>query len=363
MSVSFINSTAKLVILILVTMLFSINSIASTLCDVYLDSSPINRTTSYGEENVVAGNYQALAQQYNAVNGQINSVAFWARVNPASGEANNTIKVVVYQSNQGLPGVILGQKTILIDSASTCTQYIAQFTSPITVTNNIIVSIEPLSPANDNFFVQRNTGGDGGNLNLIKIKQSNQWFKNLAAGDPSYDYDFLILPVKEAAIAASFTSSSIDNAANFVNVSSSNTSSYLWDFGDGDTSTAYSPSHNYPVATANYAVKLKAYGTSISGVCVDSVVSNINIIISGIEQNGGVKKNGLNVTNDSRNSTLYISSSKNELGFIYNTLGMLLETVDLKRNDRVQLSIEKLTNGIYFLSSHTQSAVKFIKSE
>lgn len=49
------------------------------------------------------------------------------------------------------------------------------------------------------------------------------------------------------------------NVISFINTSS-NASSYLWDFGDGTTSTLQSPAHSY-VSPGNYTVKLVTYDT------------------------------------------------------------------------------------------------------
>jgi gliding motility-associated-like protein len=54
----------------------------------------------------------------------------------------------------------------------------------------------------------------------------------------------------------------------FVNTSTGSNLSYTWDFGDGNTSTAVSPSHSY-AATGTYTVKL--IGREAIG-CVDSVI-------------------------------------------------------------------------------------------
>jgi gliding motility-associated-like protein len=54
----------------------------------------------------------------------------------------------------------------------------------------------------------------------------------------------------------------------FVDTSSGAGLTYLWDFGDGTTSTLQHPQHSYPAGDANYTVKLRI--TDISG-CKDSV--------------------------------------------------------------------------------------------
>lgn len=57
---------------------------------------------------------------------------------------------------------------------------------------------------------------------------------------------------------AAFTSSMSNLNANFTDQSTGNPSSWLWVFGDGDSSTVQHPSHNYP-APGNYLVCLKTF--------------------------------------------------------------------------------------------------------
>ncbi len=71
---------------------------------------------------------------------------------------------------------------------------------------------------------------------------------------------------------ASFTSVTMGGTVDFTNTST-NATSYLWDFGDGETSTEENPSHSY-ASDGNYIVTLTA--TNACG----SVVSEINVNIA-----------------------------------------------------------------------------------
>jgi PKD repeat protein len=68
---------------------------------------------------------------------------------------------------------------------------------------------------------------------------------------------------------ASFSIGGITSAApvtiNFIN-NSSNASSYLWNFGDGTTSTTMQPTHTYGAA-GTFLVTLKATGVTTDSVC------------------------------------------------------------------------------------------------
>jgi|GEM_PF-6331142 len=334
---------------------------AAVPCDSYMDESPLTRTTVTGEENVVSGNFEAVAQQYNGLSGQISSVVFWARVNPASGSGNNTLKVVVYSANLGLPGVILGSQNVVVDSASASYRVTATFSTPVTVSGSIIVSIEPFSPVADNFFIRRNTHPDGQYLYLNKLKQANQWFKNLAAGgDTTLNFDFLILPVKTQTLSASFTSGSSGNTTNFTNTST-NATSYLWNFGDGDTSTAVSPSHNY-TSSATYNVTLTVYANGMT-LCTDSVTTSIPVVITGVNT-APVKKNaGITLASGIVHDVLTIESGSTVSIRILDVLGNQVGKYNLKQNEKQQLKIDHLRPGIYIVNADNSKSVRFIKTK
>ncbi len=57
-------------------------------------------------------------------------------------------------------------------------------------------------------------------------------------------------------------------------ISDTSSLTYLWNFGDTDTSTANSPAHAYPIAVANYNVSLLAQSTN---GCVDSTMQLVHI--------------------------------------------------------------------------------------
>lgn len=76
-----------------------------------------------------------------------------------------------------------------------------------------------------------------------------------------------------------FTSlnSCIGDSIQFINQSADNPTSYLWKFGDGNTSTLVNPIHRY-TRTGTFQVTLIAFRTNIPGnVCTDSIVRNIVI--------------------------------------------------------------------------------------
>jgi Zn-dependent metalloprotease len=79
------------------------------------------------------------------------------------------------------------------------------------------------------------------------------------------------------------TSCSIPLTVQFQNLSS-NATTYLWDFGDGTTSTLVNPTHTYNSAS-NFNVKLKGYST---GCGTDSIIYNNFVSISSANSNYAV---------------------------------------------------------------------------
>ena len=355
----------KLIGVFALTSLFAVNgfadngnpSIFSTACKQYIDSLPLVRSSSFGEEQIINGNYQGLGQQYNNISGTIKSILFSARSNPASNSSTSSVKVVIYNANQGLPGTILATNNIVIDSSSTCSFYELILLSPINVSGNIIISLEPLIPSTDNFFVQRNTPPDGQNLNLIKIKQANQWFKNLAAGDPAFDFDFMILPIKEVIITPNFTSNANALQVAFSNTSSITTTNFEWDFGDGFSSNQISPTHQYASA-GNYQVKLKM---SYNGyqICNDSIVKAVNVSTVGLNDLNGTNKVNWNYHPEFKQ--LQFNANENVSIRITDLSGRVLKEIALNAGVSSSIDCSLWVDGIYIISSETNLIDKFFK--
>ena len=334
------------------------NVLAAVNCNQYLDSAPLSRTTVLGEERVSNGVYEGVAQQYNVSSGQITSVVFWGRVNPAAGLATCTLRVRIYDENLGFPGIVLGTQNVVVDSASAPYLVTATFSSPVSISAPFIVSIEPSSPTVDDYFIQRNTHPDGQFLYLNKLKQASQWQKNLAAGgDTTLNFDFHILPAGTISVAASFTHGATGNTTNFSNTST-NATSFLWEFGDGDTSTAVSPSHNY-AASGAYNVKLKAFRLGIPG-CVDSVTVSVPVVITGL--NTPTAKKGMVLTSSLVHDVLGIEVGAWTNIRIVDVLGNQVAKFKVKPNELQQLRIDFLKPGVYIINSDIYKSLRFVKS-
>jgi hypothetical protein len=85
--------------------------------------------------------------------------------------------------------------------------------------------------------------------------------------------------ILSAPAAAQFTFTQAGGNVNFTN-SSANGTSYLWNFGDGTTSTSTNPSHTY-ATSGNYNVMLITTNNCDS----DTVYHNVVIVVTGVEEN------------------------------------------------------------------------------
>ncbi len=104
---------------------------------------------------------------------------------------------------------------------------------------------------------------------------------------------------------ANFTSANgASGLVNFTNTST-NATSYTWDFGNGQTSTSANPSNTY-AANGSYIVKL----TAINGSCSNSISKQINV--SGI--NSPLKAISGDITS---NTTLYRDTIYTMNGYVY----------------------------------------------
>ncbi len=77
-----------------------------------------------------------------------------------------------------------------------------------------------------------------------------------------------------AAPVAAFTASANALTVDFTDVSTSTVDSWLWDFGDGNTSTAQNPSHTY-IAAGTYTITLTVSNVSSSDITSDTVQVDI----------------------------------------------------------------------------------------
>ena len=338
----------------------SSSSIASTTCEVIMNTGPLNRATGYGEEEVLDANYQAVCQRYNNLTGTIRKVNFQARMNPLA-STSHTIRVTIYDENgtTGLPGVILGQVDVPAPDSSNLVPISAVLTPPVVLSGsqNVFIALELYSPLMDDFFVQRNNPPDGLGLNLNLIKQGGNWYKDLTAFGPQYDFDFMLLPIKSTTVTSNFSALPVAATVTFTNTSS-NALHYYWDFDDGNTSALTSPVHGYS-ANNTYNVKLIAWNSDSS--CVDSIVHPVNVI-TGINESLPVPESSIILHSSAvADNELLVEVPFNTTLNVYDMLGSLRGTFSVFRNKVFSMNISHFNSGIYFIKSDHLKPLRFIK--
>ncbi len=133
-----------------------------------------------------------------------------------------------------------------------------------------------------------------------------------------------------------------------------NADSYLWEFGDGDTSSQFEPLHTYKT-TGNFRVTLTAHKCSEN----DTAWTEININSTGINQVGSQK---VQVFPNPANGLIQVEIAENLIGLEYQIIdiyGKRLLT-GILQNSQSQISLETLPAGLYSLQLG-KVCQKFIK--
>lgn len=119
---------------------------------------------------------------------------------------------------------------------------------------------------------------------------------------PAVDFTYFIEEGNACALISAFEYSSDDFTTTFSNLSNVQTGSFVWDFGDGDTSMEINPTHNYS-APGNYQVCL-----TLNDVCgSNTYCEEITINCSAPEVDFSYQSNFLNI--NFTNSTQSTGSS------------------------------------------------------
>jgi len=158
--------------------------------------------------------------------------------------------------------------------------------------------------------------------------------------------------------SAQFTYTTTGGQVSFNNTST-NATTYLWNFGDGTTSTLNNPSHNY-TTTGNYTVQLKATKCGVDNFKIQTVT--INLLDTQFQE---LKNFNIKIYPNPAHSILNIES-KNNLVIdkikVYDLFGKLL--IENSKNTN-QVSVEGLSNGVYIIEVGTGGnsvKSKFIKN-
>ena len=188
------------------------------------------------------------------------------------------------------------------------------------------------------FFTGRtesNLPNGGANVYLLKTNCMGLLTQPQAAFTATMD---------SAALTASF-----QNLSQFVYPDSIDGGHYLWQFGDGNTSTQANPTHTYTQG-GNYTVTLTAV------VCVDTSVFVQEVSTWATGTNNVVNTNGIKVFPNPANSYLTISSGQQEqlkgANFVlYNMLGQAIIKIPLLTGGAgvvsTQVNLTNIPIGVY----------------
>lgn len=263
-----------------------------------IDCANIPSVCTYqGMDSLTRLRYEILADTNQAILSPVGAVWRYLRENHPNLE--------LYTSDGSHP-------SLLGSYAAACSFYSVIFRKdPMLITYDTTVSLV-------NAAIIRNAA------KLVVFDSLALW--NVGKYDPISNYNF---SVKGNEI--SFTNTSI------------NAESYVWDFGDGDSSTLPNPSHTYQV-NGVYRTKL------ISSTCAlsDSMVQSININVSGLSE----EKNNLNFTiypNPANDQIMLKCNNQLIKSFtLFNYQGIKLKENEVNSFD-LQIFISDLPVGLYFI--------------
>jgi hypothetical protein len=142
------------------------------------------------------------------------------------------------------------------------------------------------------------------------------------------------------------------------NSTSTNSLTYFWDFGDGNTSTAQNPSNTY-ATNGNYTVQLIVY--SKDSCFSDTTSQNVNVLAAGIADL--TNKNEIKIYPNPTNNFIKINTTLQYTSLaITDITGKTIHLIDKKTDE---INVSNLMNGVYFIHFYNESiklkSVKFIK--
>ncbi len=153
--------------------------------------------------------------------------------------------------------------------------------------------------------------------------------------------------IDTTSINASYIYSSLQNGRVEFTNTSRNATDFLWNFGDGQTSSEINPVHTYQFCGTTYIVRLNAYNNCKS----DSIIKEILIPCYGIDEIIG--ENKVNIFPNPANNQVCINFTDtfSDIYFsfaLYDGIGRQIMFTELKKNNSI-INIPKLQSGIYFI--------------
>lgn len=159
---------------------------------------------------------------------------------------------------------------------------------------------------------------------------------------------------------AYFTDSIADGGQYYVSNKSSYTTDYVWDFGDGTTTTDTNPTHTY-TGNGTYNVTLIASHCGL----LDTVSKTVTISVSGLQQEEFIDANFTGYPNPVTHE-LYLTVNPEFSGsqyVVYDKLGQIVLTGKLD-SENTLISFQELAKGFYLVClggqmTHTLKVIKY----
>jgi len=297
-------------------------------------------------------------------NGENLSCVLSPAFNSANGSHwfNNNIEVFGWNIDMLMHPIF--QQTInasyVSDLDSVCLGQAVKFTNTSSVDYNSMFNPQPTK-----YFLDL---GDGSSWNLdtnYRYTYLNSGVYNTSLTVTNYGYSndcldstFLNITVLDTAIA-NFSNLYMGLGAYQFTDSSTNAVTWLWDFGDGSsTSTTQNPTHTYTTA-GSYQVCLTASDTN--GCNTNMFCDSVSFVV------------GINDINFEEKVKIYPIPAKKYLNIdvpkkyiggkisISNIVGEELKTLTAEANTQNQILVNDIPNGIYFVSIEVNNEKVFTK--
>ncbi len=143
---------------------------------------------------------------------------------------------------------------------------------------------------------------------------------------------------------ADFEFSGIDLSVDFIN-NSTDANSYMWDFGDGNSSTFENPTHNYLVG-GSYIVALQA----INSICADDITYEVQVPVVGLYESS--QSNEFNIfpnPNDGFFKVELTDQGKVNDIYILDMAGRKIAFYYSVNQSMITFELKESLSGIYFL--------------
>ena len=264
---------------------------------------------------------------------------------------------------------IFNQQTITVYIYDSTT--VARFLLHIGTSNNISAFNPTCSNLNDGLIVVENNSATGfestltdseGNLianntsiynidSIINLEEGTYTIETIDPFCGSVSETITITSPQPIVANFNYTNSALDFT--FTNTSQNGTS-YLWNFGDGNTSTDINPAYSYSTE-GTYLVTLTVYQNDD---CFSSTSQWITIITTGIDV---IKQENTNVW--VRDNSLFINTSTNKFDTyqIKNSLGQLLVSESFNNNNKASYNLNNISSQVLFITLISPNNSKTIK--